>query len=64
LPVVVVVIIIIIDTVRVISFSVPLVIFFSTVTRGFGARVTANHNLRNVHNFGLIKLGFSTRRFA
>jgi hypothetical protein len=64
LLVVVIVVIIIIGTVRVIRFSVPLVIFFNTVTRGFGTRVTANHNLRNVHDFGLIEPGFSIRRLA
>ena len=56
---------IVINTVRVISFSVPLVILiFSTVTRGFRTRVAGDHNLWYIHDFGLIELRFGARRLA
>jgi hypothetical protein len=54
-----------ISTIRIIRFSIHLVIFiFGTVTRGFGARNAVNHNLRNIYDVGLIELRFSTRRIA
>jgi hypothetical protein len=65
LPVVVIVVIVVISIVRIVRFSVPLVVFiFATVTRGFGTRVAADHNLRYIHDFGLIELRFSTRNIA
>jgi hypothetical protein len=63
--VVAIIVAIFISTVRVIRVSAHLVILiFGTVTRGFGARNAVNHNLRNIHDFGLIELRFSTRRIA
>jgi hypothetical protein len=59
--------VVVIGIVRTIRIHLLLaVLIFSTVTRAFGTRtrIAANHDVRYIHYFGLIELGFTTRRLA